>query len=639
MKHECTRSNRAVVVAETRRGFLASSGALAIAGCATTCPPPPLPRDDRAAALIDGHCHLFNAKDLSAVRFLSYVVARHYPKRAELRATAVEDPDAVDLFFEVFLATAGAGSAPSAATELDLLEGRRPKFIAPGEDLEPQDPARAERELIQRFTDFLGGRSFLGRPQSPGDLQAEADLRELIVRSGGAPVALDARGVPRLLETERREIVRRALSKDAAAPVTSKNAALQELYLPGLVEFVKQLKRFRHCIVDELTHLHRDASKQDPLLLAPAMVDFGRWLRDDPEKGSTFVDQAKVWGAIARRRGGPAVHGYVAYCPLRQVEYEMQRFGSGKGQIQTACGDMEPLALVDDALRNHGFIGVKVYPPMGFRAATNAVRGPDDHPFPEAVLKDVYGHAPQTHAEKVSMSHDLGDRLDKALRKLFARCRDIGAPVMAHGGNSVGANCDTGELADPFYWKPIFDSADAPPIMLAHFGSFAYWSADPNAPAHVAGLSAACQTRGGKPPLANTWEAWLARYLQDPANSRKPIYADISYFSEALSEGGEAEALTNFRWLEAHGFTVIKEHLVFGTDWVMLAREKNAQVYSERVRAFVRKAFGDAYVEPIMRTNFLRYAALAKDNRTFKRIASVYAGDAALTARLATASA
>ena len=29
---------------------------------------------------IDGHCHLFNAKDLSTVRFLSYVIAKHYPK-------------------------------------------------------------------------------------------------------------------------------------------------------------------------------------------------------------------------------------------------------------------------------------------------------------------------------------------------------------------------------------------------------------------------------------------------------------------------------------------------------------------------------------------------------------------------------
>jgi len=366
-------------------------------------------------------------------------------------------------------------------------------------------------------------------------------------------------------------------------------------------------------------------------------VDFGRWLRDDPDEGSTFVQQAAVWREISRRHGGPAVHGYVAFCPLRQVQFQRRRFGNRPGQIRTACGDVAPLVMVEDALRHQGFVGAKVYPPMGFRAATNADRGPDEHPFPEAVLKDVFGHAPTDVAERRSMSHTLGGELDAAMLALFKLCSDIDAPVMAHGGNSVAANCDTGELADPFYWKPILERADAPPIMLAHFGSFAYWSADPTAPGHVQSLNARCQSRTDAPPFENTWEYWLAGYIQRPENQSKPIFADVSYFSEALSAGKEAEARENFLKLGADKLNAMRGHLVFGTDWVMLAQEKGADVYSARVRDFIRTVFGDAYVEPIMRTNFLRYAGLANQGRTFSRIASIYNSDPLLIARLAAA--
>jgi hypothetical protein len=456
----------------------------------------------------------------------------------------------------------------------------------------------------------------------------------MVVSAAGQTRALGSGGVADLPATERRAIVLRALSGEYPAAPEARASGLQDVYIPGLFEFVKQLERFRHCIVDELSHLHRDVSHQTPLLLAPAMVDFGRWLRDDPDKGSTFADQVTLWGEISRRPGGPAVHGYVSFCPLRQVQYRLNRFGTRGDQIQTACGDVEPLALVEEALTKHGFIGVKFYPPMGFRAATNAARGPDDHPYPDAVLADVFGHSPRDHAETVAMSADLGAKLDQAMLDVAAVCRRHGACMMAHGGNSVGANCDTGELADPFYWKPLFDLPDAPPIMLAHFGSFSYWSADPNAPGHEPAPGGRCEARSGIPPFENTWEAWLARFVE--ANPDKPVFADISYFSEALSAGTEADAAANFKLLESHNLTAIRSHLVFGTDWVMLAQEKNAQVYSERVREFIRQVFGDAWVDPIMRTNFLRFASL-KDPATFRRIAAPYQGDRTLEARLAAA--
>ncbi|WP_372782876.1 hypothetical protein [Phenylobacterium sp.] len=614
--------------------MLLSVAATLLAGCATVkpCPPPALPTSSLANALIDGHCHLFNARDLSTVRFLSYVVAKHYPTQAALRALSPEDPDGVDLFMELVLAIAGADRAPSAVTELKLLQGR-PLSPRAGEEVRTTDRSTTSEDLANRVAKFLGGKSFWRSSPTRGQQNAEVQLRRLIFRAAGDTRSTDARGMIELPPAELRAIAGRALSTEPPGESTPRAGALAGVYLPGLFEFVRQLEGYRHCLVDELAHLHRDDSRQNPLLMVPAMVDFGRWLRDDPEEGSTFVQQAAVWREIARRPGGPAVHGYVAYCPLRQVQFQRGRFGDGPGQIRTACGAANPLEFVEHALRHQGFIGAKVYPPMGFRAATNADRGPDDHPFPEAVLADVFGHAPISDAERRSMSLTLGHELDAALQDLFDKCAEIGAPVMAHGGNSVAANCHTGELADPFYWKPIFERSNAPPIMLAHFGGFSYWSADPKAPGHMKSLGARCDVRTDSPPFENTWEYWLASYLQKPENASKPIFADISYFSEALATD-TAPALKNFKRLADEGLTVIKDHLVFGTDWVMLAQEKNPGVYSARVREFVRAAFGDAYVEPIMRTNFLRYADLLKRGTAFDRIASVYEGDALLTARL-----
>lgn len=616
---------------ENRRQFLMSASALTLVGCATPCALPPLPGPDLKTALIDGHCHLFNAKDLSTVRFLSYVVAKHYPQQATLHARDIQDPDYVDLFMEVVLAVAGADAAPSATTELAVLSGRQLTLGHHTTDVEPQDPALAEAKLRQRLADFVGGKSFLTRSPTPGHVQAERELRDLILQTGGAPGGADTRSPQKLTDAQRRAVVDRALS-GGARDFRSPNDKLSEIYLPGLFEFVRQLKRFRHCLVDELAHLHRDVSGQNPLMLVPAMVDFGRWLRDDPDKGSTFVDQINVWSAISKRPGGPAVHGYVAFCPLRQVEFDRKRFSDAGGPIETDCGAVSPLRLVEDALTKHGFLGVKVYPPMGFRASKNGLRGPGDHPFPVAVLGDVFGHEPNSDAEVRSMSRELGDLLDQALADLFALCRKYNAPVMAHGGNSVGANCDTGELADPYYWGPVFDSPDAPPIMLAHFGGFAYWSADPASPGYQP-PHGVCQARTGTPPFDATWEVWLARYIQQ--NPSKPVFADISYLSSILADdNARATALGNFKKLEAVGLTAIRDHLVFGTDWVMLAQEKNADAFAADARAFLREAFGDAYVDPIMRTNFLRYASLNKGGQTFQRISTVYDNNPVLIGRL-----
>jgi hypothetical protein len=578
--------------------------------------------------------------DLSAVRFLSYVVLKHYPPLDEARLGAlddVEDSDWLDDLMAAVLDMLGATDAPTAEAELAVLEGGKAFGAAPA------DPVAMFNDAVERGASLLAGKSFsVGNARSfrANNTKGEDRLRLLISRAGGAAQPR-TQSLAQLSALDRLDLVRRAFSQRTGSTIAlariDAHVSQGQVYLPGLIDFIIQLKRYRHCLVNQLTDIHRTDSGQNPLLLVPAMVDFRRWLRDEPGPESTFSAQTKVWSVISRRPGGPAVHGYVAYCPLRQVEFDRRLLGT---RVQTADVD-NPKDVVKTALEERGFLGVKLYPPMGFRATHNATRGPADHPMPEAVLTDVFGDTRFTDALRDSRTAELGAMLDDALDELFKYCADLGAPIMAHGGNSVAANCGTGELADPYYWKGAFNRADRPRVMLAHFGGFGYPSADPAAPDPPIGPKpASCETDARSVPFGNTWEAWLVRYMV--AAPDRPVFTDLSYFSEALGDSGFNVALQNFRKFSASQLAVLREHLVFGTDWVMLAQERNVPKYSARVRAFVADVFNPdgghpEYVDAIMRGNFLRFAQLTPGSDNFKRIARVYDGDPALTARLTAA--
>ena len=612
----------------TRRAVLATAGASLLAGCGTT-------PDDLAVGggggkppggvqLIDAHCHLFNVKDLSAVRFIAYTILKQYPDAggalyAQLGLTGPDDPTFLDRIIRVLLDLVGARRAPSARTELAYLTRQAaPLAAVEDEDRLPIDEATQRQTLIDDTTAFLGG---AGRT---GDAQAEATVRTLIVQAGGGPVDLEPRVLFELPEAERRAMVVQALTVDDDAAEIEPAALLAgpPLYLPGLIDFIVQLKRYRHQLVGELARRHARQG-QTAALLVPAMVDFGRWLRDDPAPTSTLAEQVAVWGEISRRRDGPAVHGHVGFCPLRHVLHE-----------RTGATGESPLGLVERALDQQGFLGVKLYPPMGFSATRNGERTAVDPPVSHEVLELVFGEVPTGQIQE--KTRELGRALDAALDRLYRLCEapDRRAVIIAHGGNSVGAGARTGELADPYYWKGVFDRPNGPAVMLGHFGGFSDTSADPAKPPAPSPLPQGWRA----PAFEHSWEAWLGRYIQ--ANPCKPVFADISMFTDVLPGGPRARSEAGFKRLAAEVPEIV-DHLVFGTDWTMLAQAKGAGRYDPKVIAFLRDVFktdadrnGDLAIEKILRGNFLRYAGLVEDAPAYDRIRRVYRDDRRLNDRL-----
>jgi hypothetical protein len=607
----------------TRRSVLTAACAGALASCAT----PPSWAISSRGGLIDAHCHLFNVKDLSAVRFIAYTILHQYPEAARQFAlqagfTGPDDPTFLDRIIGVALALVGARRAPSARRELAFLTRQTAELALIGDEDEAPIPLEQERDsVIETATRLLGGDGLVG------DAEAEAVMRELIVQSGGGPVGLEPSLLFALPEEERRAIARRALAlddRDQVVDETSTEAGLvgRPFYFPGLIDFVVQLKRYRHKLVDELADRHAREGNV-PALLAPAMVDFGRWLVEDPQPTSDLAAQVAVWREISRRREGPAVHGYVGFCPLREV---LHRRASDLAE--------SPLQLVQRALDTHGFLGVKLYPPMGFSATGNGERTAQDPPFSREVLELVFGTVPQNQV--AARSRELGTALDEALGDLYALCEAPlrRAPIIAHGGNSVGAGPRTGELADPFYWSGVFDRPNGPAVMLAHFGGFSYRTADPRSPAPTSPVWPGV-------PYEHTWEAWLGRYIK--TNPCKPVFADLSMLTEVLPGGALGRTRAGFQRLVKEAPDIV-DHLVFGTDWTMLAQAKGANRYDAKVIDFLRSIFrtdadtdGEGAIEKILRGNFLRYAGLRQDSAAYDRLQAVYGGDRRLEDRLRSA--
>lgn len=602
----------------TRRSLLATVAATFLAACHRICQPLTLPTPSMGPMIVDAHNHLFNVTDLSAVKFISDVLLHRYPELSKFvprdMLLAPDEPTFLDRIVAVLLALVGTGSAPSAVTETMLLQGKTPIHGKAGEDKEVI-PVETLREItIGQVADLLGNKRI------NGDAEAEAFVRDTViaaVKGGGKDISKAGRA-------ERLAIARSALAMADDGAVSGAEAR-RRLDIAGIFNFIGQLRRFRHCLVEELTMLHRNAG-QNPLLLAPAMVDFGRWLRDDPEERSTFVDQVKLWREISIRHSGPAVHGYVAFCPLRQVLYELGQFQPGGTLAQVTCRD-NPLEVARDALENNGFLGVKLYPPMGFRPARNAERWAEGLRFPKKILEDAFGKGAAEPPVVEKNSRRLGALLDGALHKLYVLCAKLNAPIMAHGANSNAAYQDSGAFADPGYWKPVFNMPAAPAIMLAHFGGFAdrtVGEPQPEDPAST--LPADLSGR-----FRCSWEASVARYVQD--NPGKPVFADISMFTELFLYGREPY-LTLFRELDRR-YPRMKEHLVFGTDWLMLAQHSFAKDFDRGVRDFLKSAFdSDAHVEAIMRNNFLRFSGLTAGSAAHDRITRVYGADPILHERL-----
>ncbi|WP_233886410.1 amidohydrolase [Paraburkholderia flagellata] len=242
-----------------------------------------------------------------------------------------------------------------------------------------------------------------------------------------------------------------------------------------------------------------------------SFVNFDRWL--NIAGTSSQAEQMELHALLSKLSGGYMLP-IVAYNPWTDIAEKDASF-----------------KLVQDAVLNHGFIGVKIYPPTGF--------------FP-------YGNGSLHYP--TSERHPPLDALDEKLLQMFSWCAKNNVPVMAHSAESNGRDAGSDTFGGPDGWKALLNRiGTTPPVIgsLAHFGGGE--SASMTAP--------------------NNWPERFAVMMASPQGKR--LFGDLAFWDQMLdcSLPHDKCDVAKERLRTAFSKNVdLSKRLMFGTDWDMLSQ-------------------------------------------------------------------
>ncbi len=533
-----------------RREFLAGCGSLSLAGLM----PPGLAFGQATYVpdkIIDVHCHVFNADDLPIEKFIENAIIR----------TALEKKEAAPYapVVDAILKDIARRLRRAAKDEDKYLDEIRTN---PEGERKPADIANDERDfVVQLFADWANRPA----PRLPRGTKLSARIinrylpvialgfirRELFPLVYDGPVDFKLGSV---LDNADQAFTlgetRNAKGEDL--PELDSDYLARQAYdqpngqITRNIKWVVSFTRYRRELLEDLNRVnHRRA-----VLVTPALVDFTKWL-DAPPLRMPIPKQVAIMERLSReqRKNMPHVHGFVPFDPLRQAIHE-------KLSRPTANS---PFGIVEKAIMQQGFIGVKLYPPMGFRASDNAAAG-NDFPCWVRFGSGSFGYGEECENPKNgpdALGDEPGALFDAILMRLFEWCAAHNVPLLVHTNNSNSAGPGYGTRANPKYWQPVLTRLPALRVNFAHFGGFDEAYSD---------------GRLQLDALDKTWEWTIGRMVA--AAPERPIYADFSYFNELLDPASQRrkDTLASMRHYR-QTFAGSKKMLLYGTDWSMIGHE------------------------------------------------------------------
>ena len=573
-----------------RREFVAGGIALAAGKAAFPAPSLAQPAPPRIDRIIDAHCHVFNAADLPIEGFARKVMVPRSAQTSDLVARFADYPGALEALVHA-IAVQVKRAAPDMQTEIDTIDEferdpRRKPTSAWRQDRDRQHLRSAFR-LIWFSWDV-----FSDRPLSLTEgIALEVALEQ--IRLFLYQQIHEEFGKPDLTAEDR----------EALGGLTpfQVDAIADELYsrddlLGRYIRWALLYTRHRYELAEELAQLHgKVGQKSRIVLMTPAIVDFSKWLEDEDQL--SIEEQVDVMARIACRRDGPRVHGFVGFDPLRQALYDHhQRKPTDKDPMAVVRRAIEIARILDGTLTKTtgGFVGVKLYPPMGFRAIDN-----------KHLSDDRFNEPAYLRSPDMGLGSEIGRKLDAALSKLYTWCSANNVPIMAHTSHSFGPNTDYEDRADPIFWANVLKQ-DAFPrlrINLAHFGHF----------------NKAVQYARPESYVDKCWEWTIGKIIA--SSTEAYVYADISSLGEILKTGPSRKLVGCMKAFKEH-FPNSDERLLYGTDWSMIAQEDRfPKLLSSKpfpdVMTFFLKAVGynNTQIEGIMFRNAVRFLGLSKGER------------------------
>ncbi|HBO7163504.1 TPA: amidohydrolase family protein [Pseudomonas aeruginosa] len=474
---------------------------------------------------IDTHCHVFNGSDLHISPFLSRVLI-HDGDGAVARAFEA----LTDFIQNISWALAPRGERE--LMELALLTSCEDEFAT-----------NQSSDAKARVYEYGGAGALRQRAHSAGreELQAAAkrtpQLQTLLRLYGASQLtALDEATQTKLAAALMIEKIPEKVEDyiDTRSDKAFSVMSLSEKSASGIINFLLQNFQYRYVSVHDYLRTYNVPGKRVVDLMLPSMVDYDWWLAEGRSTQTTLSVQIQVAEQISILTGG-RVHAFVPFDPLKQVAFEL--YGTGE----------DSLGVAKRAILSHGCVGIKLYPPMGFAALGNTdLRMPSGNNFwARDWLPDLTDRP------------DIGQRLDNAMRELFAWCVDAQVPIMAHTNISNGVTSEFEELAGAKYWAKALHDYPNLRISFGHFGGL-----------------------GSEKGLNHSKE--FAKLMSAaPGAPGQFAYADAAYISEVLN--GDPKILEALE--DIYDRTAMKRsaalanRFMYGTDWEMTLAHGNVGGY------------------------------------------------------------
>ncbi len=360
---------------------------------------------------------------------------------------------------------------------------------------------------------------------APGHAEETRRLDTLLLGSrSGFPESLSSARVPDLDAVVAERVAQLQASDPELLAAARAEAGGEVVTTEGLRDLPALVRRgiafgalFTQHRWENTVHLVRQFPSVD--LFTPMLVDLGLGVGDPPE--TTVREQVELQEKISRLSmlgripDAPSVrvHPFVGFDPRRQIASE------NRGDPFTA------LDRVKLSVERFGCVGVKLYPPMGFRPLNNATRGGGP------VGQD-------------------GPHVDRVLRELYTWCLEQDVPITAHANSTQGSSKDYDRFSDPADWATVLAEFPGLHLNLGHFG-------------------------GTHTPVGTGWAGQMARLAGTPGGEH--LYADVS--NHNTRDAGYPRYRDELRALLRGDGAAMRERVMYGSDWFMLVLLENLDTF------------------------------------------------------------
>jgi hypothetical protein len=618
--------------------LLASAAAVVLARAriafATTTSPaidPDVPR-----RFIDAHCHVFNAHDIPMRQFIIETAVRESPDMKPWVGIASLLSWLIRLWVGITDSEVSLVDYPQAKPiETDEAKDYRDFHALVGDSVTRVASEAAGGLAAQRAMDidpFNQRIMQYAMQRSPEMFQAET-------RAGVLPLNLSAVSMNYLLAHYSLEGLKHADSgarleelRDAdisgTVSLRAEDASLRDLTeslvadahaqttdVGSIMNLARIISRSRQRNIEVLDQSLGVAGASPPItrLYMPAMVDFDCWYGDST-LSLPMWKQTSIMSKLSKRQKDPNrfANGYVPLDPLRAVLVEA-------GVVDDFS---HPLDVVIEAIENQGFVGAKLYPPMGFRPWSNSeLKNEDFGPNVQPWIKKL--------SEKANdPNYQLGPNLDAQLMKLYGYCLNNDVSIMAHCSNSQTSFTGSGERASPEFWVRLFDQTDPASgkslsqlrLSLGHFGSIWCHEYKDEPSGNPDSETERCH-------IAYGWPDMIVRAVSPDAQGvvRYPnLYfdlGDLGSITKGPNAGDWLVSLLKDRTPAER--QAILSRMIYGTDWMFLVLYgKNHVNYINDIHNLL-KGMPDG-PNKIFHENAARFMGLTQDGRTAQRLRKFY---------------